>query len=90
MEFEWNEEKRMANIEKHSLDFVSAVHLFSGNYTRTRTYDGPGGEVRWIAVGIIKGIYAAAVYTMRGETIRMISLRRARHEERGHHKEVFG
>lgn len=90
MEFTWDEEKRMANIEKHKLDFASAVHLFSGNHTRVRTHDGQGGEERWMAVGIIKEFYAAAIYTMRGETIRMISLQRARHNEREHHKKVFG
>ena len=43
-----------------------------------------------MATGIIHGVYATAIYTMRGGTIRMISLRRARDDERKHHQEVFG
>lgn len=89
MDFEWDEEKRMSNIGKHGLDFRSAHQLFSGRHTRKRAHNVQSGEVRWLSVGIIKGIYAVAIYTMRGETIRMISLRRARDDERRHHQEVL-
>ncbi|GAA0569661.1 BrnT family toxin [Craurococcus roseus] len=90
MDFEWDEAKRIENIEKHGFDFVSALRLFSGDHTRKRAHDGWGGEERWMATGIIHGLYATAIYTLRGEIIRMISLRRARDEERRHHQEVFG
>jgi len=90
VEFEWDENKRLSNIKDHGFDFVSAVHLFSGNHTRKRGHDGGIGEERWMATGIIYGLYATAIYTMRGETIRMISLRRARVDERRNHQEVFG
>jgi uncharacterized protein (DUF4415 family) len=39
-----------------------------------------------MATGIIHGLYATAVHTSRGESIRMIPLRRARDEERRHHE----
>ncbi len=90
MEFEWNEAKRMENITKHGFDFVSAPPLFSGDHTRNRARDGRGGEERWMATGIIHGIYATAIYTARGKSIRIISLQRARHGEREHHQEVLG
>lgn len=90
MEFEWDEEKRASNIAKHGLDFVSAVHLFSGPRMRKRARDGLDGEVRWLAVGVVRGLHVAAIYTERGGAIRMISLRRARNDERRHHQDVFG
>ena len=30
MEFEWDEEKRLANIAKHNIDFEDVVPLFHG------------------------------------------------------------
>lgn len=89
-DFEWDENKRQKNLGTHKPDFVAAPQLFSGNYTRKRGRDGQGGEERWMATGIIHGVYATAVYTMRGDTVRMVSLRRARDDERKHHQEVFG
>jgi len=90
MEFEWDEAKRLENIEKHGFDFVSAAQLSMGDHTRKRARDGRDGEERWMATGIIHGLYATAVYTPRGDSMRMISLRRARDDERKHHQEVFG
>lgn len=90
MEFEWDEEKRLSNISKHKLDFALADFLFSEDYIRKRGYNGANGEERWMATGIIYGLYATAIYTMRGERIRMISFRKASKHEREHHQEVFG
>ena len=30
-EFEWNEEKRLANAQKHKIDFADAVEIFKGD-----------------------------------------------------------
>ncbi len=88
--FEWHENKRRKNLANHGIDFVAAFQLFSEKHTRKRARDGEGGEERWMATGIIHGFYATAIYTMRGNIIRMISLRRARDEERRHHQDLFG
>ena len=89
MNFEWDERKRLANIEKHGFDFIRAPELFSSNHLRTPARDGKDSEERWMATGLIQGRYATAIYTMRGGVIRMISLRSARHDERQAHQEVF-
>jgi hypothetical protein len=88
-ELEWDEEKRRKNIEKHGLDFIDAACLFEGPYldAPARTV---GGEARRIAVGLIGSLYATVIYTLRGATIRVISLRSARHAERDEHQKVFG
>ena len=88
--FEWHEDKRQKNLCNHGIDFVAAPQLFSGNHVRKRARDGKGGEERWMATGIVHGFYATAIYTVRGNIIRMISLRRARDEERRHHQNLFG
>jgi uncharacterized protein len=89
-DFEWDENKREKNLDAHKLDFAAVAQLFSGNYIRKRGRAGQGGEERWMATGIVHGVYATAIYTMRGDTVRMISLRRARDDERRHYQEIFG
>ena len=39
------------------------------------------GEVRFLAIGVIDGKHWTAIWTRRGDAIRMISVRRARKEE---------
>jgi uncharacterized DUF497 family protein len=63
--FEWDEEKRRANIEKHGFDFIWARQLFDG---RPR-FDFPsprGSEHRVLSIGEIDGVTIAAAWTPRG------------------------
>ena len=85
--FEWHEGKRLSNIEKHSLDFLDADIVFSGPRIEgdAKTVD---GEQRRVTTGKIEDVYVTAIFTMRGNTIRMISLRRARHGEKKRHQEL--
>jgi hypothetical protein len=80
MPFEWDEAKRLGNIEKHGIDFIRAQRIFDGPVlVRQLPY---GREDRWIAIGLVDGREIAVVYTFRGEAIRIISARRARRNER--------
>ena len=47
---------------------------------------GEYGEVRYVALGVIDGKHWTAVFTRRGERIRIISVRRSRKKE----VEVYG
>lgn len=51
MAFEWDEAKRLANIQKHGIDFADVIEMFDGrvieNEDRRRHY----GEQRVRAVG---------------------------------------
>lgn len=87
--FEWDEEKRLSNIDKHSLDFLDVGILFSGPRTEgnAKTVD---GEDRRATTGMIEDVYVTAIFTMRGDTVRMISLRRARNGEKRRHQELHG
>ncbi len=87
--FEWSEEKRLFNIEKHSLDFLDAGILFSGPRIEenAKTVD---GEDRRATTGMIEDVYVTAIFTMRGDTVRMISLRRARNGEKRRYQELHG
>lgn len=90
MEFEWDERKRLANIEKHGFDFIDVWELFAGDHLRAGAKPGPGGEQRFLATGVIQGIHATVIGTMRDGVTRIISLRRARTDERRQHQALFG
>jgi uncharacterized DUF497 family protein len=89
MEFEFDENKRLANIERHGIDFIAAKILFDDQHLRVPAKT-VGGEQRWRAIGMIDEVYVTAVFTMRGPVIRIISMRRARNGERKEYQEVFG
>lgn len=47
------------------------------------------GEQRYMAIGYIKGRLYSCIYTMRAETIRLISARRSRQsEEKIYHENI--
>ncbi|WP_306005806.1 BrnT family toxin [Aquicoccus porphyridii] len=78
--FEWDEEKRRLVLQKHGIDFLDAVEIFETDYL---CLSGRSDiEIREIAVGYLNGSYLAVVFTMRGETIRIITVRKARRDER--------
>ena len=89
LDFEWDEAKRLANIAKHGLDFADADLLFGNPYLEAPARTVPR-EKRWLAVGTIDDVYVTTIFTRRGDTIRIISMRRARDGERRQHQEVFG
>lgn len=80
MEFEFNAEKSAANQRKHGLDFVEAQMLWSDT-DRVVVPARTENEVRWLAIGQIDGVLYSAVFTYRGDRIRLISARRSRQEE---------
>jgi len=89
MRFEWDERKRLANLEKHGLDFLDVIEVFEAPYVVVpSTHEGE--EERFLAIGIFAGRLVTIVFTTRSEAIRIISFRRARHEERQKYQELYG
>ena len=79
-EFEYDERKSRSNLEKHGIDFIDAQALWADSdllEIQARTDDEP----RYLVVGLIDSKHWSAVITYRGETIRIISIRRSREEE---------
>jgi hypothetical protein len=80
MEFEWDEQKRESNIAKHGIDFLDARQLFDGR--RVLETESPYvEEKRFITVGLLDERHSTAVWTPRGDAIRLISVRYARTKE---------
>ena len=86
--FEWDEAKRQSNIEEHGIDFEDAASIFSRPYLRIRS--DRNDEMRFVAIGCIKDIEIAVVYTIRAGACRIISARRARTNEREDYHAAVG
>jgi uncharacterized protein len=90
MEFEYDPSKSRLNELKHGISFDEAKALWDdpdAYIAPTKTT----GEERFLIVGEIEGKGWTAVITFRGETIRIISVRRSRTreiEEYDHNKRI--
>jgi uncharacterized DUF497 family protein len=90
MIFEWDEAKNRSNIRKHGLDFADAEEMFRGVLVVEPDTREDYGEKRWIGIGAIRGRTTALIFTEPApETIRIISLRRADHEERQEYEKAI-
>lgn len=77
--FEWDETKRLATITKHRIDFADAVEVILNDPVVLPARSDI--EDRFIAVGPLAGAIVAVIFTMRGDTARLITARRARKDE---------
>ena len=84
--YEWDEDKRQANIVKHGVDFA-AMDAFQWD-TAVGAFDHRHGEPRWLATGFIDLQLHVVAYAVRGDVVRIISLRRATPQERRRHGET--
>ena len=81
MDFEFDAAKSAANLKKHGIDFVGAQASWSDPdrlETPARSLDEPRTQV----IGRIGEVVWSAFITMRGDRIRIISVRQARDEEK--------
>ena len=80
MKFEYDPRKSAANQNKHGITFAEAEALWDDPdllEIPARTTDEP----RSLIIGKISGKHWSCVITYRGDTIRIISVRRSRPEE---------
>ena len=89
MDFEWSAAKRIAVLEARGLDFIDGEILFDGRPLYTIASP-RGAEERWLSVGELNGRLVAVVWTQRRDRIRIITMRRARNEERRRYGALYG
>jgi len=82
MEFEWDDNKNQLNLEKHGIEFADSIEVFKDkarllSLDLRRDY----GEERWITIGRAYKVIVVVVYTLRGNSIRIISARMATKKE---------
>ena len=81
MEFEWDEAKRLANLDRHGVDFIDVPAVFDGDIVTVEDDRYSYGELRFVTFGLLQGRVVAVVHTDRGESIRIISARKATKNE---------
>ncbi|MBI5593335.1 MAG: BrnT family toxin [Deltaproteobacteria bacterium] len=77
MRFEWDDEKRLANVEKHGVDFNDAPKLFTGPFLTLEDARQDYGEQRFIAFGHVDNRLMVIAFTKRNGVVRIISMRKA-------------
>ncbi|MBU2840648.1 BrnT family toxin [Acidithiobacillus thiooxidans] len=81
MNLDWDEEKRRSTLAHRELDFADCVEVFADV-----TFEFPDkrkdyGEARTVCIGFLKNRMVAVVYTQRGDTRRIISMRKCNERE---------
>ncbi|MDZ4350648.1 MAG: BrnT family toxin [Xanthomonadaceae bacterium] len=79
MGFEWDENKRAANLERHGVDFADAVGALLDPFSITREDPDAEAEARFLTLGCgFAGTVLLVVWTERDQdAIRIISARAA-------------
>ena len=77
---EWDEAKRLKAIRKHGIDFAEAIKVFEGPHALLPARRDT--EARFMAVGPLNGMVVAVIFTIRPDALRIITVRRARPDER--------
>ncbi len=86
MNYEWSEQKKEANFEKHGVDFNDIENFEWDSVIETLDDRKNYGEQRWVAIGRICDRLYVLIYTMRNNNIRVISLRKANTRERNYYE----
>lgn len=79
--YEWDKSKYATNLKKHQIAFELIYEFDWSNAAFDVDDRFDYGEVRRLAFGRIDGQGYAIVYVVRGDKVRLISLRRARDTE---------
>ena len=78
--FEFDDKKSSVNLAKHGIDFHDAQELWKDPdllQFQAKSED----EERYLVIGRIGAKYWSAIITFRGESVRLISVRRSRKTE---------
>ena len=89
MSYEWHEPKRRANRSRHGIDFEDVVDFVWDSALIRTDLRFEYHEIRYSATGSLHGRLVVLVFTERGGTVRVISLRRANSHERKEYWDQF-
>ena len=80
--FEWDENKNKTNIEKHGISFTDATNLWADtDALQLESMQLSDLEKRFLMIAKFNDKVWAAIFTLRNDNIRIISVRRARRNE---------
>jgi len=93
MRFEWDEDKRHINLQKHGLDFKDAYLAFNDDAFVVEDPHDDYDETRYILLGMLAQSIIVISFTVRknDEVIRIISMRKAsKREQESYVEQRFG
>jgi uncharacterized DUF497 family protein len=89
MDFEWDEAKRVSNLEERGVDFRDAALIFEGTVIAKEDMRENYGERRFRAVGQVDNEYYVVAYTWRGSVLRIISAWKVDEDGRKRYEEIL-
>ena len=81
MQIEFDTDKRERTLAERGLDFARAAEVFAGRTYTIEDLRNDYAEPRYITVGKLDHRMIIMVWTLRGETHRIISMRKANERE---------
>jgi hypothetical protein len=90
MVYEWDRAKNRSNFAKYGLAFEDAEQVFAGPCVTFEDDRFDYGEERLITLGLLAGRVILIAHAPRGETTRIISMRKANRREQKIYKERLG
>jgi uncharacterized DUF497 family protein len=82
VDFDWDRAKDRSNKLKHGISFAESIAVFADpDVVILDASHGVDSELRWKAIGLLRGRLWVSVFTERGSVIRLISARRANRRE---------
>jgi len=85
LKFEYDENKSQTNERKHGIDFLKAQKLWQDENALIVPANIVDNEIRYALISKILGKCYVAIFTIRDDTYRIISVRRCRkNEEQGY------
>jgi uncharacterized DUF497 family protein len=82
MEFEFDPEKNIQNHAKHGIAFEQIAYFDWRNCLTMQDLRWAYGETRFVSYGMVQERLHIVVWTVRNETTRLISFRKANKRER--------
>ena len=90
MDISFDPAKRDMTLTERGLDFADAPEVFAGLVFEQEDHRFDYGETRIITVGWFRGRMVVLVWTPRGETRHIISMRKANEREQARYKNRLG
>jgi len=85
--YEWDDEKNRINLSERGLSFEDAEAVFAGPCVTFEDTRQDYGEQRFITFGLLEGRMVVIAHTPRGESIRIISMRKGNDREQKTYQE---
>jgi len=90
MTYEWDKAKNHRNLAKHGLAFEDAERVFAGPCVTFEDDRFDYGEERLVTLGLLAGRLVVIAHAPRGETTRIISMRKANRREQEIYQKQLG